>query len=332
MADQLGWFNSISAGDIDHDGDIDYLVGNFGRNTKYHPSCSDPARIYHGDFDDSGKGQIIEAKVKKGTMLPVRGKSCSQNAMPFIRSKFPTYKAFAEQKLVDIYPEDKLAHALKLEANTLDSALLINDGKGHFEFKSLPAIAQASPTFGTSIVDLNGDSHPDLVLAQNFHGPQRETGRYDGGLGLVLLGDGKGEFEPLWPNVSGFSIKADATALALADLNQDQKPDLVVATNNGPTRSLLNQSTTGKFRTLRLHGPAGNPSAVGAKVTIHYSDGSQLHLETSCGGGYLSQSTPTLFFGHPKDQTIEKIDIVWPDGVSDSIGSIPDGPIQLKRS
>lgn len=331
IAEQTGWFTSISGGDIDHDGDIDYVVGNFGRNTKYHPSKKKPARLFYGDFDDSGKGQIIEAKVQSdGSMLPVRGKSCSQNAMPFIRKKLPTYESFAKQDLFGIYPQEQLQESLMREAVTLDSALLINDGAGKFEFRPLPAMAQVSPVFGSSIQDINGDTHDDIILAQNFYGPQRETGRFDGGLSLVMLGDGKGGFIPLSPADSGISLAGDATALAIADLNRDRRPDVIIAENHGPTHAFINQSTA-RFKRVQITGPPGNKHAIGARLVLVLDDGTELTREIYCGGGYLSQSTTVPTFAVPEGREISHMNVQWPDGTAlIARGLKADEPIRLK--
>jgi len=318
-----GWFTSISPGDIDHDGDIDYLVGNFGHNTKYHPTKKSPTRIYYGDFDGSGKPQIVEAAIKKGCLLPVRGKSCSQNAMPFIRKKFPTYQSFAVQELTDIYPDQELKKSLTLEAHDLSTVVLINEGKNTFSVKKLPLLAQLSPTFGSTITDLNGDGHLDLALAQNFFGPQRETGRYNGSQGFILLGDGKGDFHPMWPNDSGFSIPGDATALCVADLNYDQKPDLAVANNNGRVQCFNNNSEN-NFRALILRAPPGNPTAIGAKISVTVSNRPPLFFEISSGGSYLSQSSSSIFLPVPNGSKIQNIKVLWPNGKSSTHQPVED--------
>ena len=167
LADRLGWYNGIAGRDLDGDGDIDYVVTNAGLNTKYHASPQEPARIYYGDFEGDGEMHIVEAKMKGDKLLPVRGKSCSQNAMPMVRSRFPKYHDFASALLPEIYTPKCLDDALTVETNSLESGVLINDGEGRFTFYALPRIAQVSPGYGVVLTDVDGDGTADLYLVQN---------------------------------------------------------------------------------------------------------------------------------------------------------------------
>ena len=205
LAKHLGWWTHVTALDVDNDGDLDFCVGNFGHNTKYKASHKKPALLYYGQFDETGDRHMIEAKLVGDTCLPRRGFSCSRNAMPFLKDKFKTFHNFASATLDELYTPQRLDEAQRLEANTLAIGVLINDGKGHFEFVALPPLAQISPCFDSAVADLNGDGVADLVLAQNFFAPQVETGRMDGGLGLVLLGRGDGHFDPVPAHESGWS-------------------------------------------------------------------------------------------------------------------------------
>jgi hypothetical protein len=159
--------------------------------------------------------------------------------MPHLQKKFPTFHKFASASLEDIYSAALLASCLRLEVNTLESGILLNDGAGTFRFRPFPRLAQVSPGFGVAFLNADGDSHPDLFMAQNFFAPQRETGRMDGGLSILLRGVGTGEFIPLSPSQSGIVIPGDATAVKTIDLNGDSHPDLVVATNAGPVQVFL---------------------------------------------------------------------------------------------
>lgn len=314
LAGRTGWWNSITGGDVDRDGDIDFVVGNFGLNTKYHASIDHPTTIYYGDLDGSGKNRIVEAEFEGDTCYPVRGRSCSSRAMPELADRFPRFTDFALASLQDIYTPRRLAEARKVEANTLESSVLINDGSGQFQFTPLPRLAQAAPSFGAALVDIDGDGNLDLCLAQNFYGPQRETGRMDGSVSLLLTGRGDGTFEPIWPDASGFVVPNDGKSLTTTDLDDDGWPDILVGVNNNNLLAFSNTSEKTNSRlSLSLKGETENPTAVGARVTVHLSDGTTQSAEVSAGSGYLSQSSPALLFGLG-EHIAQMVEVRWPNG------------------
>ena len=306
LESRVGWYNSICAGDIDNDGDTDFFVGNFGLNTKYKANDQTPAVMYYGDFEGTGRRRIVEAKFEDGVCLPRRGLSCSSHAMPMVKEKLPTFHEFALADLSEIYTEDRLSESLKLSANNLESGFLINESNPdspRFRFEPLPRIAQASPIFGCSLNDVNGDGNLDLYVVQNFYGPQRETGYMDGGVSLLLTGNGKGRFAPVMPSESGLVVAGDATSLTAIDLNEDGNVDFVVGKNDAVLEVFLNQSPASK-KASELHEMVRNLSE-GTKVYIRLPNGSTRLHEITLGGGYLSQS-PKMIFG---DLEIEKVEV-----------------------
>ena len=309
-----GWWNGVSAADLDLDGDIDLVASNFGLNTKYHASNDHPVLLYYGKFG-TDEMRLVEAEYENGQLFPVRGKSCSTRAIPHLAQRFNTFHSFALAELNEVYTPQEMKGAQKFLITELNSGILLNDGNAQFNFKKLPKIAQIAPSFGIVVEDMNGDSFPDLFLAQNFYHSQVETGRMSGGMSLMLTGLGDGTFKPMWPSESGIIIPSDAKSACKADLNGDSLPDILVSSNDGPVRSYITNAdvnNTAKIRVI-LKGQIRNPNAIGAKVIAHYSDSSKQMKEVQAGKGYLSQSTPHLFFG-AKGKTIQRFMIRWPDG------------------
>jgi hypothetical protein len=312
----LGWWNGIRPGDVDHDGDLDYVVTNFGLNTKYHASDEHPARIYYGDFDNSGKPQIVESEFEGDKLFPVRGKSCSTNAMPILAERFATFRQFGMAELPQIYTAEKLEQARVFNATVLASGTLINQGSDGFRFVPLPRIAQIAPAFGLELTDVNADGHCDLYLVQNFYSPQPETGRMDGGVSLLLLGDGQGNWQPVWPDESGLVVGGDAKSLVATDLNQDGRTDFVVGVNDAELLAFemsADVPQTGRRLLVDLQPSQAYRHVVGSRVTLRSGAAVQVQ-ELSAGTGYLSQSTLRPQFAVPAQATRVQFEVRWPDG------------------
>ncbi len=332
LSDRLGWWSGITGTDIDQDGDMDYVVMNTGQNTKYgSPSQKKPLLLYYGDVSNQGALNLVEAKMSDLGLLPVRGRSCSANAMPGIRTKFPTYRGFASSLLSQIYSPQSLNTALELKVTHLESGLLINDGHAKFSWKSLPRLAQASPGYGVISADLDGDGQIEIHAVQNLYTREPETGLWRGGIGFTAIYDSDGNLQLKAPKKTGLIIDGDAKGLALCDLNDDGWPDLTVTQNNDRLLAFQNRGKPeNRPLMVKLTGPTGNPSGIGTMVRVHYRDGAIQAAESYAGSGYLSQSTSALFLGH-RSAPIESIQIVWPDGISSQLNPKEDDRIIQAR-
>ncbi len=315
LADRLGWWNSITPADLDHDGDIDYIAMNVGLNTKYGtPSAKKPSLLYYGDMEGNGIKRLIEAKRdKKGGLVPVRGKSCSTHCMPTLGDKFPTYRAFAASVLPEIYTPQRLADADQFKATAFESGALINDGNGHFTFQPLPRFAQAAPGYGVVAADIDGDGWVEVVAVQNLYTREPETGLWRGGIGVILEYGADGAFRVEPATETGFVVDGDAKGLTLCDLDGDNRPDLVVCQNDGKLLAWKNGGTGQPLFAVRLNGAPGNQNGIGAKIVAHYADGTVRAAEMTAGNGYLSQSAPVVYFS-TADTSIRELEVRWPDG------------------
>jgi len=226
---------SITASDLDNDGDDDYILGNLGRNNKFKASKEHPFKVYANDFDDNGTNDIVFAKFYKDAYVPMRGRECTSQQMPYVADKFENYHSFASSKLIDILPEDKVDDAVVYEIESFESIILMNEG-GKLIRKPLPNEAQIAPVKSSIVTDINKDGYNDIIIVGNHYGVEVETSRYDAGFGAVLLGDGQNNFKFISPNKSGFYVPKDSRDIKL--LNYKNKP-LFLVTNNDAQPSVF---------------------------------------------------------------------------------------------
>ncbi len=206
MTQQTGWWNSLVAADFDGDGDTDLLGGNLGLNYKYKALPDAPFEIYTNDFDESGTQDIVLGYHADNQVFPLRGRECSSAQMPFIKTQFPTYDAFGKATLSEVYSAPKLEQSTHYTARNFANSYFENDGKGGFRVKNLPQLAQVSSINDIFVKDFDSDGHLDLLVAGNLYGSEVETPRNDASIGLLLRGDGKGNFEAVPANESGVRI------------------------------------------------------------------------------------------------------------------------------
>lgn len=230
-----GWWNSIKPTDIDNDGDVDFVVGNIGLNNKFHPKPDSPLYLFYNDFDENGIGDIVLSKSNGEELLPVRGRECSSQQMPFILEKFDNYEKFANADLTAIYSEERLDQSLKLEVNNFASGILINNGDMDFEFKELPTLSQFGAVQDMILKDINNDGLIDIICAGNFYGSEVETVRYDSNFGSVVINRGNNKFETLSLEESGLLLNTDVRDLEAVTIQNEEY--LLVTSNNDQLRS-----------------------------------------------------------------------------------------------
>jgi hypothetical protein len=300
IGNQVGWWNSITAGDFDNDGDIDYIVSNLGENSFYKASDKYPVSVYAKDFYNQGITQCMLTsfiKDKQGGELKefVTGsRDDLLSQLPFLKKRFLSYKQFAGATFDQLFTPQELENTLKYSANNFKSCFIRNNGDGTFTMEPLPDMAQYSAINGMITDDFDGDGNLDICMNTNDFGTEPTFGRYDALNGLILKGDGKGKFTPLNILQSGIFIPENGKALVKLR-SSDGKYLIAASQNKGPLKVFeLNKSCS--FLPLN----ADDVSAI-----VKYKDGRRQKRETGYGNSFLSQSGRFITVDH----TIASIEI-----------------------
>ena len=319
-----GWWNSVAAADFNGDGRTDYVVGNVGLNTPYQADPAHPAGLWAGDFKGDGGTQLIEGIYEGDRLYPRRTRRELGAVVPSVLKRFPRNDAYARAPLEDVVGGDRLAAAEHFAATEFRSGVFLSDPGGSFRFEPLPRMAQVAPIQGLVAGDFTGDGHADIYAVHNSHAPVASVGRFDGGLGQLLRGDGHGNFTPVPWTESGLVVPGDAKALAVLDFDRDGWPDFFVSRNNSATLAFRNGGVPGQ-NSLRvvLRGVTGNETALGARVTVQLANGARQTSEVYAGGGYASQSSADCFFGFPDSNPPESVQVRWPGGETTSHSMSP---------
>jgi len=227
-----GWWNTIAPVDLDKDGNMDFVVGNWGLNSRFKASVDKPMQLYVNDFDGNGTSESIIAYYwPEGKSFVYPSKSDMTSQLPPLRKKFLYYKNFAGKTMVDLFGADAVNKSQQFKIEELQTAILWGKEDGQTELKPLPVIAQVAPVYSIIANDLDGDGNLDLLLTGNMYDVKPDVGRLDANDGIVLKGDGKRNFYPLSSLETGVHMKGQVRDAATIKVGVN-KQAIVLARNN----------------------------------------------------------------------------------------------------
>jgi hypothetical protein len=225
-----GWWNRIASSDIDNDGDIDFIVGNHGLNSRFKASLEEPISCYVNDFDNNGSIEQIISSYNQDKSYPLVLRHDLIKQLPHLKKKYVYYTDYKEQTIEDIFTTEELKNSIIHEVTMLNSVLLVNNGNASFRIKPLPKESQFAPIYAISASDFDKDGFTDLVLGGNLYNVKPEIGSYDASYGQFLKGMGNFDFTVYSMDDSGLFFDGEVRDIKI--INNKQNDLLLVSKNN----------------------------------------------------------------------------------------------------
>jgi hypothetical protein len=233
-APSSGWWNCISAGDFDADGDLDLVAGNLGSNSQMKVTEQQPASLLYKDFDSNGTIDPVLSYYIEGKNYPAFSRDELVGQIVPLKKKFTSYEAYANATIEEVFSKEDINTAKRLGANRFQTSYLENKN-GKFTFGQLPVQAQFAPVYAIQSLDINQDGHLDMLLCGNLEKTRVATGKYDANYGVTLLGDGKGNFRYITQPQSGLDLRGDIRDITVLEGGNQQK--VLFSVNNGKVLS-----------------------------------------------------------------------------------------------
>jgi predicted nucleotidyltransferase len=201
--------------------------------------------------------------------------------------------------------------------------LYVNDGKGNFDDARVRA-GLARPTaaftgFGTDWFDYDNDGWLDLFIANGavniIESERGQPAPYR--MRNQLFRNINGRFEETSAAAGPALARAEISrGAAFGDVDNDGDVDVLVTTNNGPVRLLLNGSAArNHWLQIRLRRDSGERFGMGARVGIERAGKPTLWRRVKTDGSYLSASDIRVHVGLGASTRVDAVVVEWPDGV-----------------
>ncbi len=231
-----GWWNTIEPADLDGDGDFDFVVGNWGLNSRWSASVEQPMTMFVKDFDGNQKTEFIINWHPQGKVAyPFPSKMDMVEQMPILKKRILKYSEYGEMTYEQLFAEEQREGALEYQVQELRSSVLWNDD-GVLTLQPLPRAAQVAPVYAITTVDTDRDTRLDICLFGNQHGLKPDLGRQDSNKGIMLTQDANNEFHEVPYRVSGLFVQGEVRDVKLLENRKNDMQTMVIGRNN---RSVL---------------------------------------------------------------------------------------------
>jgi enediyne biosynthesis protein E4 len=208
-----GWWQAIEVADLDGDGDLDLVLGNYGENFYLKPGSTTPVKLFMNDFDNNSVIDKLLSKTVDGKDVPVFLKRELQEQIPSLKKQNLKHADYATKTIQTLFQPDIIKKAEVKQVNYSSSCIAWNNGKGNFTIKALPAELQLSSINAIVCKDVNSDGKLDLIVAGNLFNFLPQFSRLDASYGWVVLNKGNQEWTVLQQAESGLFIKGQVKAI-----------------------------------------------------------------------------------------------------------------------
>ncbi|MEX0660594.1 MAG: VCBS repeat-containing protein [Balneolaceae bacterium] len=288
LSDTVGWWNSIAAADFNRDGFTDYVAGNLGLNSTLKNREEGNVQITFDDFNRDGLTDPVISQMMNGIRKPVHLLDDLLIQMPGFDKRFTTYEDYGQAALTDLLSSVHLNSGKNYSSDTFQTSLIMNGNGENMAVSPLPKEAQFAPVYGLLTGDYDRDGFTDILMTGNSFSTEMFTGWYDAFNGLMLKGNGEGDFTPLSFTESGFYFPGDAKSLS--ELNGHQNERLILAARNDGELRIFASQASEDVKVL-------SAQADEVSAEIIYKNGHVEKVEFYDGEGYLSQRTRSFFVG-----------------------------------
>jgi len=232
-----GLWQTIAPFDIDDDGDLDYLLGNWGTNSKFTATEGEPLKMYHADFDNNGQTETLVATSRNGNYYPIQNLPELATQLVSLKKKYSTNNDFAGKTISEIIGAKSLSKAQELNVTTLKSGYLKNE-KGSFTFVPFPSSLQVAPLLDFVVFDFTNDGKKEALVGGNYFGTKPYHGRLDSFSGALI----KSEQEI----IDGYTLGVDfaqKSVRKLSIITHNNINYLLVTFNNEPAQVYTIETT-----------------------------------------------------------------------------------------
>ncbi|MEP6736280.1 MAG: VCBS repeat-containing protein [Chryseolinea sp.] len=231
-----GWWNCLTSGDFDGDGDTDIIAGNFGQNNQFHASSTHPVELIYKDFNGDGQVDPFLTYYIGDQSYPYASRDEALGQVAFLRGRYIDYNSYANATMEKMFKPEELADTETLTAVELRT-MMFENVNGKFKLKPLPVQVQFAPVYALQAMDVDGDGDLDVIAAGDESMVRVRIGKSDANYGVLLINDGKGNFTYVDQSTSGLSLKGDVRDLLSVGSGDHQQ--LLVGQNGKAVRSYI---------------------------------------------------------------------------------------------
>ena len=284
-----GWWKSLASSDLDNDGDLDYIIGNFGENTFFKASAEMPMRIIAKDFDKNGSvDPFISFYVRDSLGIkrnyPYHPWEDVIKQFRALRKEFNSYGDYGSATMDQIFVNQDLTASLMKSVNWMKTSWVENLGEGKFKLHSLPLQAQWAPVYGINAFDVNQDGYDDLLMVGNDYGIEVNQGRMDALQGLVLINDQSKNFIAQTIEQTNFVVPRDGKSIA--QIKVGSTPYFLATQNNDSLKA---------FKPIFKETPLMVSWSAEETSCLIYYNSETTHRKFKGNFSFQSQGTPTFW-------------------------------------